>query len=374
MKSLKACLSGFAAVLLACLTFLPGKAVNDQDILKTVMDEIEAVTSHSQRYKSVWENIALIQNGAKPEEGFLDSLLSESGEFYKEGLENINVTDMQRVCLGIIACGVDPQNVGGQNLLADCTFDRAKASPLDKQGITGLVWALILLDAKDFAVLENSKDTRQTIISKILALEHDSGGFSLIGSRPDADITAIVITALSLYTDDGNVNTCIDRSLKVLSQLQAENGAIKGMGKENCESTSQAVIALCSLGIDPFTDTRFIKKSGGLLDALLSFKTQDGGFSHLKGGLTNGLATNQALSALVAYKRLKNGEGAFYSFKTGVPEAEFSSDQEIPSAAPATYAGNTEAETHETVKAIIFITVPVIILSTIFFKRKRRAE
>ena len=61
-------------------------------------------------------------------------------------------------------------------------------------------------------------------------------------------------------------------------------------------------IALCSLGIDPEADSRFVKNSD-LLTALLSYQNSDGGFSHEKGGVSDELATGQALCALAAQKR-----------------------------------------------------------------------
>lgn len=48
----------------------------------------------------------------------------------------------------------------------------------------------------------------------------------------------------------------------------------------SAEADSQVVIALCSLGIDPEADSRFVKNAD-LLTALLSYQNSDGGF-HMK--------------------------------------------------------------------------------------------
>lgn len=72
----------------------------------------------------------------------------------------------------------------------------------------------------------------------------------------------------------------------------------------SAEADSQVVIALCSLGIDPKADSRFVKSSD-LLTALLSYQNSDGGFSHEKGGDSDELATGQALCALAAQKRFE---------------------------------------------------------------------
>ena len=68
----------------------------------------------------------------------------------------------------------------------------------------------------------------------------------------------------------------------------------------NCESTAQTIIALISSGVDIY-DESFIKNDNSLIDALLQFECSDG-FSHIKSGEADIMATEQALMALSALK------------------------------------------------------------------------
>ncbi|MFR5915351.1 MAG: hypothetical protein ACLUGJ_09950 [Blautia wexlerae] len=56
-----------------------------------------------------------------------------------------------------------------------------------------------------------------------------------------------------------NVTAAIDRGLARLSEMQNDSGGYSTMGVETEESCAQVITALCSLGIDPETDSRFIK-------------------------------------------------------------------------------------------------------------------
>ena len=86
---------------------------------------------------------------------------------------------------------------------------------------------------------------------------------------------------------------------------------------------SQVILALCSLGIDPTKDERFIKNGGNPVSALLSFETEDGGIdtaldSSGTGKQTNVLATRQAISALTALRLLQKGNGKFFDFNNNL--------------------------------------------------------
>jgi len=53
---------------------------------------------------------------------------------------------------------------------------------------------------------------------------------------------------------------------------------------QNPESAAQVVTALSALGIDPFSDARFIKGNNTLFDAIMAYQLDDGGFEHTLGG------------------------------------------------------------------------------------------
>ncbi len=100
--------------------------------------------------------------------------------------------------------------------------------------------------------------TRKIIMDKQLS----DGGFSLDGSGgSDPDITAMVIQALAPYYTDSHpdVRAVVDKAVARLAALQNAAGGFKSWGSINSESVCQTIIALCAIGIDIDTDSRFIK-------------------------------------------------------------------------------------------------------------------
>ncbi len=123
-------------------------------------------------------------------------------------------------------------------------------------------------------------------------------------------------------TVERTVSEAIELALGALSACQMENGGFGDDGESS--SAAQVIIALCALGIDPATDARFVKRGGSVLDALLRFAKPDGGFAHtLKKGAdgSNAMAGEQALGALTAYMRFKDGLHSLYDLR-GEADAE----------------------------------------------------
>ncbi len=225
-------------------------------------------------------------------------------------------TEYSRVIMGLAAIGKDATDVGGYNLVE-------KLMNVDKvsvQGINGSIYALIALDTRNYQGSDES--VREKYIEAILANEVAGGGFDLSGASADPDLTAMAIQALTPYRDRKNVAAAIDRGLQVLSNLQREDGGFASWGSVNSESASQVIIALCGLGIDPQKDTRFIKNGHSLLEALLAYEAEGGGFLHVQagdstgggseGGVVSAMATDQAALALLSYQRLTTGGAPIY--------------------------------------------------------------
>lgn len=235
-------------------------------------------------------------------------------------LHNSKSTENSRLIMALSALGKDATNVGGLDFtapLSDLSFVR-------KQGINGPIFALIALDTRGYevpslAVYNPSADpanqtTRQALIDFILSKElTETGGWALSGSTPDPDITAMALQALTPYRDQPAVGVAIDRALTVLSGLQLPAGGFSSWGTVNAESIAQVIVALTGLGIDPATDSRFVKPEGNAVSALLEFADPDGGFRHVLAGAVDGMATDQGGYALVAYDRFVNGRNSLYA-------------------------------------------------------------
>lgn len=269
------------------------------------------------------------------------ALADAVSEKYAEsgGLDRVRASEWHRTGLAAIACGYDAAafgthtNGGSIDLVADGVYERAKTEDLGAQGINGLTWGLLLLDSLDYPVPAGASDTRETIIARILGAQSAEHGFSLSGEGVSVDLTAMTLQALAPYrnstrtftvTDkatgasvERTVGEAIDLALNVLSAMQMENGGFGDDG-ESAESAAQVIIALCALGIDPAADVRFVKSGGSVLDALLRFARSDGGFAHtLEKGAdgSNAMAGEQALGALTAYMRFKDGLHSLYDLR-----------------------------------------------------------
>ncbi|MCH5299966.1 MAG: terpene cyclase/mutase family protein [Ruminococcus sp.] len=262
-----------------------------------------------------WFAISLSRNGTSfNANSYINSLNKVISDIYNSGVKNTKITDLQRIGLAYVACNKDISNILGKNLLADCTYNR-ELSELSAQGIMTLDYALILLDSKNYSVPQNALTTRDNIVSKILSLQLDNGGFALTGTAPDADVTAMTVTALAPYIKSNKtVSDAVDKALNRLSKMQKDDGSFASYGKLNCESTAQVIVMLTSLGIDPESDERFIKNGNSVLDAMLTYQTAKGGFKHLQNGNENQMAAYQAFNALVAYKSFILTSQGLYNF------------------------------------------------------------
>ena len=267
-------------------------------------------------YSADWYYIAFSQYGLNcKNQKSVSALKKKVNEFYSQNLADVKVTDMQRVAFALSACGVDITNVNGHNLLADSTYNRSKVKLLNSQGANAVAYALLLLDSKNYTVPANAETTRDKMISILIKAQLPEGGFALFGDNPDIDMTSIVMQALSPYKSRSGVKSALEKCVNILSSRQDSTGGYKSFSNEiSCESTAQVVLCLTSTGINPSSDSRFIKNGKSVIDGLLTFRLTNGSFCHFKDAKTDNMATYQALCALVSTYRFMNGEKSFYDF------------------------------------------------------------
>ena len=262
-------------------------------------------------------------------------------------LSAAKATEWHRIALAVLAAGGDPTNIGtdekGQpiDLIADGTYYRGKTTPLGRQGINGWIWGLIALDSMRYDISADAYYTRDDIIIEILRQQLTDGGFALSGKVADPDITAMAIQSLAPYYNSEKqyaymqkslgrevtktVHDVVEESLNCLSEMQLDTGDFASWGTQNVESTNQVVVALCSLGIDPLEDTRFIKNGKTLLDGILRYQMKDGGFTHSftydpdnpasVPNESNSMASEQTLYTMAALWRQENGMRTLYDFR-----------------------------------------------------------
>jgi hypothetical protein len=275
---------------------------------------------------------------------YLSALKSYVEKSYKTSdlLSRYKATEWHRISLCLLACGGNPESFGTDkngnpiNLIADGVYNRGKTSSLGKQGINGWIWGLIALDVDSFSVPTNAETSKEEIINEILKAQQNDGGWSLSGNTSDVDLTAMALQALSVHRNDTKVKQATEKAVDFLSKEQNSSGGFESWGTENAESCAQVIIALTSLGISPNTDKKFIKNGNTVLDALLSFKCKDGGFTHsfendtnnptATAGEYNSMASVQALLAIASLIRFNNGSTSLYDFSdTSVVNSKFTS-------------------------------------------------
>lgn len=232
-------------------------------------------------------------------------------------------TDNSRMILALTSLGYDVTDVAGQNIITPLSdYDY-----VIKQGINGASWALMALDSAGYDIPElngeGTQTSRDNLIQYILDSQLENGGFTLDDENADVDITAMALQSLAPYylSDDTDeelkdkINTAVEKALNYLSDIQESTGAFGNYNAENCESTAQVIAALTSLGINPRTDSRFIKNGTSVLTALCSYYLGNGQFAHTVNGDENEMSTEQAYLALVSYHRFINSQSALYNMK-----------------------------------------------------------
>lgn len=265
----------------------------------------------------------------------------------KDKLDGTKSTEWHRISLAILAMGGDPTSIGKDengkpiNLIADGTYNRGKTVSLGAQGINGWIWGLIALDSMRYKIPENAFYSRDDIIKEILQLQLSDGGFSFYHDETDPDMTGMALQALAPYynseqtytyqqkatkkTVTKTVRQVVDESIKTLSELQLPEGDFESWGTENAESTVQVLVALVALGKDPLNDKRFIKDGNNLLDGIMKYRNDDGGFIHSKvynpdnptslPDESNTMASEQVLYSLAALYRYEGNYRSLYDFR-----------------------------------------------------------
>lgn len=207
----------------------------------------------------------------------------------------------------------------------------------------------IMTDIYGLMLLSGYPPTRDAILQQAIASLLDrqlaDGGFAVSGTDADVDVTAMALRALAPWyrQTEGTgkqgtveipeeylaaVRKSVERGLDFLSGVQLEDGSFESYGSRTSESTSQVILALVALGLDPLSADDFIKNGNSLYDDLMRYQCSDGGFAHTPGAASNDMATSQAFCALMAIR--KNLGGA----NPGVYEVSVGSTQDTKTAEP----------------------------------------
>lgn len=257
---------------------------------------------------------------------YLDKLEEYVTESYQDSdvlLDKNKSTEWNRASIVIHALGGDPTAFGTGpegneiDLVRDGSYDWTRTNSLGIQGANGWAFALTVLDTCEVEIPDDALYSKDDMISGLLAMQSPDGGFGLDYGSSSADITSMSVVALAPHQNDPAVKAALDRAVDYLSEMQGSDGRyISSEGIASSESSSQVVMALCALQLNPKTDERFIKDGSSVFDGLVSYRNEDGSFRHSddEGSGSDSMATEQAVRALIAMSELEHdGDGNVYT-------------------------------------------------------------
>ena len=280
-------------------------------------------------YSSIWNVIGLKRSGLYVPESYINLFYSNVIAYCESKdwqITRAKYSDYSKLILALTAIGVDARDVMGHNLFVYLS-DYENVS---RQGNNGTIWALIALKSNPAyeipedpsAVQQNSEEL---LVKKVVGMQCQDGGWTLMGTTGDSDMTGMAMQALaSYYNKDGyeDVTVAIDKGLAWIEKNQLSSGGFGTMNTETSESVAQIITALCGVGIDCGEDVRFIKNGKWPMTGLFQYYMPEGGFMHVAadagnngggaGGIIDGMATEQGLYATVAYRRFLDGETFLY--------------------------------------------------------------
>lgn len=285
-------------------------AASDSSVNSAVNSVSSRLASSQTGYGDEWKMFALAGAGYEFDDEYIAKYAASVEEKVTElkgVLHSKKYTEYSRVVFAYGMLGLDAYDVGGYNLV-EKLYDY---DAVIWQGINGPVWALRALDS----VGDVNDRIKEKYIECILDGQLDDGGWNIsvymedgrwntAGIKADSDMTGMALAALApYYRKDAEVKAACDKAVTRLSKMQGSDGGYSTIGTPTSESCAQVIYALAKLGINPDTDSRFIKSGRSAVDALMSYYISgDKGFAHLKGGKVNAIATEQALYALGEYR------------------------------------------------------------------------
>lgn len=268
-----------------------------------------------------WAVIGMARNNSLPD-GTKKKYLANVYQTLQESGGNLHdkkYTEYARVVLALTSIGVNPSDVSGYNLLTPL----ADFQQVNWQGINGTIFALLAFDSHGYAIpslsaeeLNKGKEqtTRDKLIERILQKQLADGGWALDGNQSEADMTAMAIQSLTpYYAKRNDVKNSVDKAIQCLSTMQGVDGGFDNWGTSNVESAAQVVIAFSGLNVNLIQDERFVKNGKTIVDYLLTYQLDNGGFIHTQSDTTaDGIATEQGTLALVSYERAMQGKTSLY--------------------------------------------------------------
>ncbi|WP_312908245.1 DUF5018 domain-containing protein [Tissierella praeacuta] len=255
-------------------------------------------------------------------------------------LSKIKITDFARFAMTLTAMGIDasdlePFQIEGKPFKTDLgrPYGETITNVIELlynasgTGINGAIFSLIALDMGNYSIPGDAKLSKDNLIKTLLEHEYGSDGFGI-------DMVAMLMQGLYPYQNHPIYGEAVRMKLENGIDLFLGNKSarkVEPLDKDflgiswdavNSESTSQVIIALCSMGIDPFSDYRFSRGSEDnmIVNWINKFATPTmDGFGHTN-NTYNFMGTYQGMYALQWYINfIENGGKPYSLYYDGVP-------------------------------------------------------
>ena len=266
---------------------------------------LEGSGGASERNVSSWkamEAAAIGQAGIAD----VDAAVAEAAAAY----DRPGSKDLQRCIVVLTALGVDatkvPSSQGALNLVEKLANDENAVTAYP----TSVAFALLAYACGPYEISVDAANSPRTLIDELSAAQSPAGGYVLPNGALDVDTTAMVVPALAAYQGDATAKAALDKAVAALRGAQEDDG---GFG--NLNSTAMAVVAFCSVGIDPASEEEWAGSAATPLKALLSSAKEDMTGFGAATGMEEDMVNEQGFRALVAYQGLEN-TGAVYNVYT----------------------------------------------------------
>ncbi|QIB70424.1 DUF4430 domain-containing protein [Aminipila butyrica] len=259
-------------------------------------------------------------------QAFVNKMIAYSVEGDTDSIRNANT--QANVINGLSALGYDATNLWTVNHSKISAVEKLKAISInDVQNKNYRTIAPYVLTAFRQGNYNTAQQEAEHIKYLLEELKQDSNWTIVV------DYPAMMMQGLTPYYNQADVKAVLDTAVTKLSALQGENGSFG-----NANSDAMVMITLAQLGINPASDSRFIKGDNSLLDGLLLYKTDDNkGFGYKDKNTLNEMSTYQGLLGLISTLNVMDSgkDYSVYDFSKGVKTAAYANgtivgDDDVP--------------------------------------------
>lgn len=262
-----------------------------------------------------WDALAVKRSPQGMKKATRQAMVKSIQSQFKDLQGHYAATDYERNVIGAVSLGKNPRKFMGENLINGVI----KTAPAKTAGINSKIFGIIALSTKNYG--PKSKKVISQLLSQVIKAQNSDGGWSLMGTKSDLDITGMALMALGMHRTTTGAQAAINRAVSMMSKqaFRKSTGAFvlasAYTNKENSNSQAMVIAGLSACGIN--VEKQF-KGSHGVtpIKRLIKFQKKSGQFRWLlnsnKGALN--MSTQQAVYAMEQYHNTQTHKGSIFKF------------------------------------------------------------